>query len=142
MAGSIDRVAIKLVLKKQIETQCYPTVNALVDIIVDAVAGEAQGSFGDVVLSAIEPQPEDVNKLWIRTDPQRQSFEQDIFIKGKWQPYYFVPPNTYILFDGRVPLPAGFTEVARFDTSKLGLTGGTLAGSIPPEIILAMFVGY
>lgn len=140
--SAIDRVAITLRVNRDVELKCYPPVSEFVKFLTDNLSGEAQGEFGNVIISNIVPGPDDVNKIWIDVDGQRDSFIQKVFLNGIWEPWYFLPPNTYQWFDGRSALPTGFKEIARTKTADLKFTGAATAGTLPDVLILAAFVGY
>lgn len=142
MAGAIDRAAITLKLNRETELKCYPPVGDFLKLLVDLLSGEAQGSFGDVIISSVTPGPDDVNKIWIEVNGQRNTFALKVYVHGKWQPYYFTPPSSYLLFDGRAPLPEGFKEIGRFKAVDVPVTGASTAGSLPVEFIIGSFVGY
>lgn len=142
MAGAIDRTAITLQLNKEVDAKCYPPVAEFLKLITEVMSGQAQGSFGDVIISNTVPEAEDVNKIWIDINGQRTSFIVKTFVNGKWRPWYFVPPNSYHFFPGNAPLPEGFKEIGRFKTSDVPVTGATTAGSLPIEIIIASWTGY
>ncbi len=142
MAGAIDRTSITITLSKDTDLKCYPPVAEFLKFLTEVLSGEVQGNFGDVVLSNMTPDSDQVNKLWIETNGQRNDFDQKFFINGKWQPWYFPPPNTYYWFDGRAALPLGFKELGRVKASDLPITGADTAGSLPTEFILASFIGY
>jgi hypothetical protein len=122
--------------------KCYPPVAEFLKFLTEVLSGEAQGSFGDVVLSNLTPESDDVNKLWIEVNGQRSSFAQKVFVNGKWQPWYFLPPQSYVLFDGRTTLPDGFTEIGRFKSEAVPVTKNGVTLTTPTEFIIASFVGY
>jgi hypothetical protein len=142
MSGSIDRVAIKLSLNKDVELTCYPSVKEFLKLITEYMSGEAQGTFGDVIISELTPESEDVNKLWIRTNGQRNGFEQRIYINGEWKPWYFLPSNGYIMFPSSATLPEGFTEIGRFKGSDIPVQKNGVTLTTPTEFIIAEFTGY
>ena len=139
---AIDRVAITLRLNKDVELKCYPSVADFVKFLTDNLSGEAQGEFSNIIISNLAPGSDDVSKIWIEVNGQRNSFVEKVFINGRWVPWYFLPPNTYQWFDGRAALPTGFVEIGRTKATDLKLTGGATAGAIPAEFILAQFIGY
>lgn len=141
-SGAIDRVAVKLTQTKEIDIKCYPPVKELFNLIPDYFSGEANGSFGDVVISNTIPDPDDVNKLWVATNGQRNTFEARFYINGKWQPWYFLAPNQFVFFDGRATLPAGFKEIGRFKSIDIPITDTSGTAALPGEIIIARFIGY
>lgn len=142
MAGSIDRVAIRLRLNKDIELQCYPALPEFMKFLTETLSGEAQGTFGEVIISEITPESDDTNKLWLKINAQRNGFEQRLYINGEWQPWYFVPPSSYILFDGRAALPTGFLEIGRFTSAAVPVTKNGVQLTTPTEFIIANFIGY
>jgi hypothetical protein len=142
MSNSIDRVAVKLTLNKDVELTCYPPVKEFFKLLTEYMSGEAQGTFGDVIISELTPEAEDVNKLWIRTNGQRNGFEQRIYINGEWKPWYFIPANGYLLFPGSAPLPEGFVEIGRFKGADVPITKNGATLTAPTEFIIASWVGY
>jgi len=142
MAGAIDRNSVTLRLNRDVEIKCYPPVAEFLRLITELFSGEVQGSFGDVVISNITPEPEEVNKLWVEVNGQRNQFFQKVYVNGKWQPWYFMPPQSYILFDGRTTLPDGFKELGRFKTTDVPVTSADTAQAVPVEMIIASFIGY
>jgi len=142
MSGSIDRVAIRLRLNKDVELQCYPTVQEFLKLLTETLSGEAQGTFGEVVVSELTPLSDDINKLWLKINGQRNAFEQRLYVNGNWEPWYFLPPNSYVLFDGRSPLPNGFTEIGRFKSLDLPVQKDGVTLTSPTEFIIASFTGY
>lgn len=140
--AAIDRVAITLRLNREVELKCYPPIADFVKFLMETVSGEAQGNFGNLLISNLTPGPDDANKIWVEVNGQRTSFVEKVLVNGKWQPWYFLAPNSYQWFDGRSPVPTGFKEIARTKTTDLKLTGAATAGELPEELILAQFVGY
>lgn len=142
LAGAIDRVTVAIQLNREVEIKCYPPVADFLKLLTEILSGEARGTFGDVIISNITPSSDDVNKLWVEVNGQRNVFTEKVFVNGQWQPWYFTPPNSYILFDGRAALPEGFKEIGRFKVSDVPIAGATTAGSLPTELIIATFKGY
>jgi hypothetical protein len=122
MSNSIDRVAVKLTLNKDVELTCYPPVKEFFKLLTEYMSGEAQGTFGDVIISELTPEAEDVNKLW--------------------KPWYFIPANGYLLFPGSAPLPEGFVEIGRFKGADVPITKNGATLTAPTEFIIASWVGY
>ena len=140
--GAIDRTAVTLKLNRDVELKCYPPVADFFKLLTENLSGEAEGSFGDVVISGSAPGPVDVGKIWIEVNGQRNTFAFRVFVEGKWQPWYFLPPNSFQFFDVGTGLPVGFKEIGRFKLSDIPVTGATTAGTLPTEFIVAKWVGY
>lgn len=141
---SLDRVAVRLTLTKDISLNCYPPVKEFIAFMLEHISGEAQGTFGDVVLSAQTPSPDDVYKLWIATNGQRNGFEQRLFLNGAWRTWNFVAEGEIRHFDGRATLPKGWTKIGSFKTVDVPITAeaGDNVASLPETIQVAKWVGY
>jgi hypothetical protein len=142
VTGAIDRASITITLNRDVDLKCYPPVAEFLKFLTEVLTGEAQGSFGDVVISNLTPESDDVNKLWIEVNGQRNQFTQKMYINGKWETWYFVPPQSYVLFDGRTTLPTGFVEVGRFKSGDVPVTKNGVTLTTPAEFIIASFQGY
>lgn len=142
MANAADRVAITISQTRDVTERCYPPVAEFVAMLTDVLSGEAQGDFGNLVISQITPDSEDVNKVWIEINGQRTFFTLKVHVNGEWRPWYFVPPNTYMILDGRAPIPDGWQAIGRFSTAILNITPMSTVEDIPSEFIIIRFIGF
>lgn len=142
MSGAIDRTAITIKLNREVESKCYPPVKDFFNLLTDVLSGEVQGSFGDVIISNNVPSPDEVNKIWVEINGQRNTFIFKVYVEGRWQPWYFLPPNSIQFFDGRTGIPSGFKELGRFNLVDIPIAGATTAGDLPTDFIVAKWVGY
>lgn len=140
MSDQIDRTTIKLLLNKDVTEQCYPPFAELFALILKYISGQAEGSFGDLVISNLEPSPDDVYKLWLAVDAARKAFEFRVFVNGKWQPWNFTAANEIRFFAGT--LPTGWKKVGEFNAIDIPITVAPDGGGLPAIITIAKWVGY
>jgi hypothetical protein len=140
MSNRIDRTTVRLMLNKDVTEQCYPPFPELFTLLLKYISGQAEGSFGDLIISGQEPSPDDTGKLWLRVSPDGKNFEFNVFVNGKWVPWNFVAANEIRFFGGT--LPDGWTKIGEFKTEDVPVTAAPAGGGVPAVIIMAKWVGY
>lgn len=137
----VETVSVELVLNKEPNFPCYPPVKEFLDFLIKNVSGNALGSFGDVIISNVEPSVEDLNKLWIQTNGQRNDFQIKLYINGAWRPWTFTAPNETRWFDGRAPLPEGWASLGTINLASIAFEPSANSNA-PTSLTLAKWVGY
>ena len=136
---SNENVTGELVVSKLPLDECYPTPADFVSLLPQYLAILLTGSAGDVVLSPLEPGADDLSKLWVKIDNNRNFTGLFLYQNGAWVQVSDAYVGEIRWFDSSITLPSGWTKLATVKASDLPQEAISGATSVPSNYTLARY---